>query len=172
MEKQFSLSYLQFKNLFNEMYPALCYFAYKYVNDVELSKDLVQDVFLKIWENKIKFEHPDKIKSFLYTSVKNKALDYLKSLHNKKMDREKEPSKDIQSKMDFLMQITISETTRIIDSAVKTLPRRCSEVIQLSLKDYSNKEISEELSISINTVKVQKRIAYDKLRKILNTERY
>ena len=54
-------------------------FANNYVDDLSLSKDIVQKVFLKIWEDQIVFHDRKKIDEFFYTAVRNKSLDYLGS---------------------------------------------------------------------------------------------
>ena len=67
----------------------------------------------------------------------------------------------------FLREVVILETSKIIEEALKTLPTRCAQIIRLSIKNFSNAEIAEELNLSINTVKAQKKIAYKRLKTIL-----
>ena len=55
-----------------------------------------------------------------------------------------------------------------LESAMKSLPNKCEQILRFSLNEYTNNEIAEELSITINTVKTQKRIAYKKLRNALS----
>ena len=69
---------------------------------------------------------------------------------------------------EYLMsEAVIVETTIIIENAIRTLPEKAAQVIRLSIKDYTNDEIAKALSISINTVKDHKKVAYRKLRKLL-----
>ena len=67
----------------------------------------------------------------------------------------------------FLREVVILETSSIIENAINTLPNKCAQIIKLSIKDFTNAQIAEELGISINTVKAQKKIAYKKLRPLL-----
>lgn len=165
---KYKLNQKEFKNLFDKQYPSLCIFANKYVVDLDVSKDIVQDVFIKIWKNNIEFKNENSVKSFLYTSIKNKSLDYLKSNHVRRiknysiLELEK-----IETEAFFLSEVVISEATVIIESALNTLPNKCRQIIRLSIKNFSNEEISEDLGISINTVKTQKKIAYKKLKPLL-----
>lgn len=69
----------------------------------------------------------------------------------------------------FQTQLTLVETYAQLESAIKKLPEKSQKIIRLSLNAYSNKEIAEEMSITKNTVKSQKRIAYDKLRHSLGS---
>lgn len=164
----YKLSYKEYKSIFRELYESLCLFANKYVEDIEVSKDIVQDVFIKIWEDNITFNNKNNIKSFLYTAVKNRSLDYLKS----KRYRVTEGISEIDlEKMDtesfFLREVVIIEASKIIEKAINTLPNKCAEIIRLSVKNLSNSEIAEELDISLNTVKAQKQIAYKRLKPLL-----
>ncbi len=166
--EMYVLTLKEYKNLFDTLYTSLCVFANKYLDNLDTSKDIVQEVFIKIWEDKVSFQNENTIKSYLYTSVKNKSLDYLKSKQYKSTDNHsaKEIEK-LETESFFLSEVVISETSAIIENAINTLPNKCAQIIRLSIKEYTNSEIAQELSISINTVKAQKRIAYQKLRPIL-----
>lgn len=162
------LTLKEYKSLFNRLYTSLCLFANKYLDDIEISKDIVQEVFIKVWENNIEFQSENTIKSYLYTSVKNKSLDYLKSKRVKTTDYL--PALEIEkieTEAYFLREIVVVETSKIIEEAINTLPDRCSQVIKLSIKGFTNSQIAEELSVSLNTIKSQKKIAYKKLRPLL-----
>ncbi len=165
---RFKLTLKGYKSLFDKLYTSLCLFANKYVDNLEDSKDIAQDVFIKIWEDKITFKSENSIKSYMYTSVKNKSLDYLKSSRYKST---KNYSFDEMHKLEtesfFLRETVIIETSTIIENAINTLPNKCAKIMRLNIKNLTNAEIAEELNISINTVKAQKRIAYKKLKPIL-----
>ncbi len=143
-------------------------FANKYVEDLEHSKDVVQDVFVKVWKQEVEFENRLAVKTYLYTSVRNKCLDLLKSkaYKNKALLSEHELTL-LTSENYFEKEVMIEEVNRVLYKAVNTLPERCKQIMKLSLSGLENAQISEELSLSINTVKAQKRIAYQKLRPIL-----
>ena len=68
-----------FKDLFNDFYPQLLSFAFKYVHNKSASEDIVQDVFLSIWNRKefINFDEP--MKPLLYKVTYNKSINYLNS---------------------------------------------------------------------------------------------
>lgn len=145
-------------------------FSNSYVNNLELSKDIVQEIFIKIWKEQIQFKDLDHAKAFLYTSIRNKSLDYLNSkAYKSKSNLDVESLETLASETYFEKHVLIEETTRIVQKAINTLPYKCKKIIHLSLKGFGNKQISEELSVSINTVKTQKRIAYQKLRPLLKS---
>ena len=164
------LTLREFKGLFQSYYPSLCLFANSYLKDQDASKDAVQDVFIKIWENNIEFQNKNSAKSYLYMAVKNRCLDILKSSHLKVVD-DNTPMESLEFFTDdsfFHKELLLIEISNAIEKAVNSLPYKCARIIDLSLKQYSNKEIAELLSISVNTVKTQKKIAYQKLRPMLD----
>ena len=67
-----------FKNLFDKFYQALCVFASTYLKDDALSADIVQEGFVKFWNKREGFDNYFKVKSFLYTMVRNDCLNYIR----------------------------------------------------------------------------------------------
>lgn len=157
-----------YSELYNSLYASLCLFANKYTGNLEKSKDLVQEVYIKVWNHKILLEKEEEVKSYLYTSVRNKCLDYLKSKEFLLKSNSKEVDLILlESDSYFEKEVLIEEVSRTVNTALKTLPEKCREIVELSMKGHQNNQIAEELSISINTVKTQKKIAYTKLRPLL-----
>jgi len=158
----------EFNRLFKKTYNPLCLFANKYLEDLETSKDIVQDVFIKIWEDKVTFINETAIKSYLYTSVRNRSIDYLRNksfrktfpFNTKKME-------ELETETFFLREVVVVETSDIIENAINTLPKKCAKIIRLSAKGLTNANIAEKLGLTINTVKTQKKIAYKRLKPIL-----
>ncbi len=76
-KKEFTLK--RYEKLFESLYPQLCVFAYKYLNDLDTSKDLVQDVFVRVWEDQTVFQNEKHRTHYFYKAVKNECLNYLKT---------------------------------------------------------------------------------------------
>ncbi|MDN3665165.1 RNA polymerase sigma-70 factor [Algibacter miyuki] len=164
----YQLSLKEYKNIFQILYKPLCLFSNTYVESLEASKDIVQDVFIKIWEDKVEFQSEACIKSYLYTAVKNKSLDYLKSKRYKSTDYfSSKKMEDLKTDAFFMREVVVLETSVIIEKAINTLPNKCAQIIRLSAKNFTNPEIADRLNISINTVKAQKKIAYKRLKPLL-----
>jgi len=164
----YKISIKEYKLLFDTYYSPLCNFANKYLSDYDACKDVVQEVFIKVWNAQIGFNDKNSIKPYLYRAVKNKALDVIKSkAYTSKYPLTKEQLKTLESDSYFTRELILEESSRRIQVAVNSLPFKCKQIIDLSLHGYKNDEISKELCISINTVKTQKRIAYGKLRVLL-----
>ncbi|AXP79337.1 ECF RNA polymerase sigma factor SigW [Mariniflexile rhizosphaerae] len=163
------LTFKDYSTLFKSLYPQLCVFAHKYLDNLELSKDIVQEVFIKVWEEKTTFQDENHTTDYFYKAVRNKCLNHLKSKQHLLTERYGQENMEIYGTEEFLMsEAIVVETTVIIENAIKTLPAKAAQVIRLSIKDYTNDEIAKALSISINTVKDHKKVAYRKLRKLLD----
>ena len=78
-DKLHPLNTEEYRLLFDALYPSLSYLANRYLRDEDMSKDIVQDIFIKVWEKKPSFQNHNATKAYLYTSVKNQCLNYLKS---------------------------------------------------------------------------------------------
>jgi RNA polymerase sigma-70 factor (ECF subfamily) len=158
----------EYKNLFDEFYVSLCLLSNKYLEDLDVAKDVVQDVFLKIWEDKIEFQNINNTKAYLYTSVKNKSLDYLRSKRYKSTDfLSAKKLEKMETESFFFREVVVLEASCIIEKAINELPDKCAYIIRLSMKEFTVSEIADELGLSVNTVKTQKKIAYKRLRPLL-----
>jgi len=162
-----------FGEYFRKYYQALSYFAYNILKDKDLAEDVVQNVFLKIINDKIVFEDETHRRQYLYKSVKNSCLNEIKRLdiHSQVMERLTPESKENiehQNDNNLFSSIVRAEVYREIIAAVDSLPSECKKVFKMAYMDnLDNQDIADVLSISINTVKVQKNKAKKKLRQIL-----
>lgn len=155
-----------FEYLFKEYYAPLTRFAEGILFDPFLSEDVVQNLFLYVWDHSEQIEINSSIKAYLYQSVKNRCLNRLKSIH-------------VQDKNNWLFTegILNSQDTNFeiehkadmnVQRALKELSEQQREIIQL--KYFENQrliEIAKVLDVSINTVKTQLLRAKDKLRKTI-----
>ncbi len=148
-----------FKCLFESFYSSLCLFADKYLNDQEVSQDIVQDAFLYLWNN-ADFGSKNSARSYLYKYVRDRSLNYLR---DKKL-RQRKGFKEMESEVFFRDNVIEEETYQIIYDAIRTLSPQARQVIELSLDGLKNQEIADQLHISINTVKTVKGRAFAALR--------
>lgn len=160
----------EFRKLFDSFYVPLCMFANKYVDDNQLSADIVQECFIKLWQIRADFLFLHQVKSFLYTAVRNKALNEIE--HSKIVNEYAE--KIIEKKKDsfFHDHMIEEETYRIVTAAIDQLPKQMKAIMYLALEGHSNSDIAGELGVSVDTVKSLKKIAYKKLRVLLNDYYY
>lgn len=152
-----------FKDLFDDYFGALASFGYKYIPDPAIVEDMVQEVFITCWEKREDFSHINALKSFLYTSVRNKCLNHLK---HQAVKRKHEDALIFELESDHYLSnhVIEEETFNLLHAEIKDLPRSAQEIMMLALNGLKNQEIADELNISLNTVKTQKKIAYSKLK--------
>ncbi len=156
-----------FELLFKEIYPDLARYAYKITRDGIAAEEIVQEIFLYLWEKRSKINIQDSISAYLYSAVKNRCINWLRNELPK-----------LQSTTDVTeLEIQVSESgspfdservKEIIEAAVRELPEKCREIFTLSrYAGLTYKEIAEELNISTKTVENQMNIAFKKLRTAL-----
>ena len=154
------------KDFFYSYYPVLVVFAQKYISNVSVCEDIVQDVFVSFWEKRNVFLNVNSLKSFFYTSVRNSCLDYLK--HQQVKKRYVDFTRNICDESEFFLdEVLKNEAYNFIYSEINKLPEMGRKVLLLSMDDHSNEEIAGELNIAINTVRTHKARSYKVLRKKL-----
>ncbi|MFZ5429185.1 MAG: RNA polymerase sigma-70 factor [Bacteroidota bacterium] len=149
-----------FEIIFRTYYSRLVRFANEYVKDSEISRNLVQNAFMKLWENRTGLKETDAINGYLYTLTKNESISYLRHLKVSQKFAGK-----IQAEFDNLMlnldalsdlDFNTFDMTRLelaISKILEELPERCREVFILSrIEQLKNKEIAEKLQISNKAV--------------------
>jgi RNA polymerase sigma-70 factor (ECF subfamily) len=142
--------------LFKEHFTPLVYFAQKYLGDLDNSKEVVHNVFVKIWENRHEFEFDKPAKSYLFTSVYNRSLNVIRD--NKKFVNTEESDVHF-GKMEsgsYTDTMEVAELESKIKSAIQKLPEKCREVFEMNRfegKKYA--EIAEQLNLSVKTVEAQ-----------------
>jgi len=160
-----------FSMLYDRHWADLYKFAFFILRDQDACKDIIQDVFVWVWENKqgLEIQSP---KSYLRTAVKYKIANYIRS------GNIRESFFEGAAKFDFVTSIPgvnelaeLKELNNIIQITVSNLPLKCKEIFKLSREgNLSNKEIAEQLGISVKTVENQITIALHRIR--TNVEPY
>lgn len=140
-----------FKKLFFDFYPSLCVFAGRYISSTEVCEDIVQEVFLNIWENRKTLEIHTSFRNFLITSVRNKCNDYLRrrSTHDKYLENRFEI--DLSKTPDDVY--TLKELQEMLQLALEKLSPHIREAFEMSRsKKMTYKEIAKAMDISPKTV--------------------
>lgn len=164
-----------FRYLFDEYYAALCIYALRYTKEKQAAEEVVHETFVKLWEHRGRIGITDSITGYLYRSVQNNALNYLKQLqirnkyNNAYLQRLKEAEDFFTISQDTGQSALLAkELENRINEAIEGLPEQCREIFMLSrFKGMKNQEIADRKQITINTVQKQISIALEKLRKSL-----
>ncbi|RKD99778.1 RNA polymerase sigma-70 factor [Marinifilum flexuosum] len=151
-----------FKKIFEEYYRPLCGFSRKFIADAEICDDLVQESFLALWNKRSELESYKAIKSYLYSSVRNACLNYLR--HESVKQKSEEEIKTLSSDWYSENSIVEEEVHTQIYEAIKELSPQARKVIVMTMNGLTNPEMAEELGVSINTIKTQKQRGYTFLR--------
>ena len=142
-----------FDVVYRSYYHPLCFYAARFVGK-EPAEDIIENLFLRLWDKKQVFQCAMHMKAFLYRSVKNACLDYIKS--NKSLKQLNIPTIDEQffPDEDYLHDMIKAEVLAEIYRAVHQLPSQCGKVIQMGyLEGKNNAEIASEMGLSEQTVK-------------------
>ena len=157
-----------YDQLFKEFYQPLAVYAKSYVLDLETAKEIVQDLFVHLYEKRRNLVITTSIKSYLYQSVRNRCLNHLKhqqvqKMHHDQLKTEQDFSENLEDK------IRETELEYMVSKVVDQLPPQCKRIFNLSrVKGFSNNEIAEQLQISKRTVETQISNALKSLREKLD----
>ena len=133
------------QELFDSYYESLCHHAARILLDDHVAEDVVQEVFVNLWNGTAVFENEKALTVYLYRSVTNNALKYLR-------DRNTE---EARLRLWSEVEREMSE-----EDLIDLLPGERRKVILMSMDGMSGEEIAAKLGVTIHTVKQQKYLAY------------
>lgn len=154
-----------FDRIYVTYYPRMIRFAKEYVLFEEDAENIVQDVFLVLWEKRRVLDIRVSLVAYLFSLVKNRCLDYLR---HKEVDEQYRQELSVKlsalEKLDYVFT-SEEDIERVVARAVGKLPKRCREIFLKSrVEGMKYREIADELEISVNTVENQMTIALKRLR--------
>lgn len=160
-----------FSELFRRYYSGLCLFAVQLLHDDEQSKELVQEVFVQLWEKRKQIRVHSSVKSYLFRAVKNQLINWANHQKVEQKYQEKILSENIEiHPSQYFMEVDLY---RKIEASINALPAKRREIFKLSReKGLSYREIAEQLQISIKTVETQMGLALQQLREDLKEYRH
>jgi len=166
MNNDFAVIYLSY-------YPKLLRFATEYVLLKEDAENIVQDLFVSLWENKYLLANAENLNAYLFKLVRNRCIDFLRV-----KIREKDRNLRIQEIFEIELKLKLDSLedfdkqgynednlARLISEAINSLPERCRQIFVMSkIEKMKYNEIADQLNLSINTIEKQVGIALKKLR--------
>lgn len=164
-----------FRQIMEYWYSGLLNFANGYLNDEENAREVVQDVFLQLWDNRKKLNQDTNLNAYLYTLTRNRCIDLIRRERlalQFRTDKKKEYEQLTESynalSDPILDELFARELQSEIQNTIDSLPDQCQKVFRLSReKGLKNKEISEALHLSEKTVESHITKALKTLRNML-----
>jgi RNA polymerase sigma-70 factor (family 1) len=151
-----------FRELFKRYYKALYLAAFFYLRDEQEAEDVVQQVFVKFWEEKYFLHIQTSYKSFLYTAVRNACLNRLKKNKSQQKPLSGMKEEKVKQALDFILD---EEEQQVIAQACLQIPEKSRAALELVyLQNYSYQKAAEKLGITINTLKSNLKLALKVLR--------
>jgi RNA polymerase sigma-70 factor (ECF subfamily) len=161
----------QFELLFRSSYVSLVRYAKTLIKDHDTAEEIVQDLFVRLWQDKEKIKIESSLNGYLYRSVHNRCLHYIE--HNRVVERHAEEmsyrqpdSPEIPSEI-----LNYKELQAKVASILEKLPDRCGQIFCMSrFEGLKYNEIAEKLSVSVKTVEANMGRALKEFRKELTEQ--
>jgi RNA polymerase sigma-70 factor (ECF subfamily) len=166
---QFDNDETAFREFYKENVFKLFQFAFAFVQSKELAEEIVNDVFLKLWQKRSKLDTIENINVYLYVAIRNTAANYLrKAASRKRIDIERLTVSHFYLSPDPEQVMVTDELRKAIEQSINQLPPKCKLIFKLVKEDgLSSQEVAAILKLSYKTVNTQLTIALKKLEQTL-----
>jgi RNA polymerase sigma-70 factor (ECF subfamily) len=148
-----------FKVLFNDFYSKLYYFVLEFIPLRDIAENIVQDTLVTLWNKRNQLKDDSNLTSYLFTVAKNNSLKKLRDKkYSQKLFSNTMDVGELDLNVETLSTVDTSvcafmDIEQIIQETLASLPPQCRKVFELSrFQEMKNREIAEELNISIKTV--------------------
>jgi RNA polymerase sigma-70 factor (ECF subfamily) len=154
-----------FGHLFRYYYPGLLSFVQAILKSREPSEEAVEDVFLKLWENRKALPAINNLNYYLLVAAKHTALDYLEKMQKQAVINLDDVAFELgEMRVNPETTLISAETIRIIQTIIDGLPARCKLIFRLVKEDgLKYREVAELLNVSVKTVETQMSLALGKV---------
>jgi RNA polymerase sigma-70 factor (family 1) len=149
-------NHLAYTEIYDRYYYLIFIFAYKKLRDEELTKDFVQDLFIKLWDKRDTLSENGKLSSYLYISIRSRIFDYFahQKVQHKYLDFLKNYQISAYEKTDHL--IREKDLNHYIEKEIQALPKKMRQIFELSRKEHlTHREIAQRLDTSEHNVSKQ-----------------
>jgi len=162
-----------FDFLFNSYYSILCVYAKGLLRVSQIAEEVVQDVFLKLWNGRSALSINISLKAYLYKTVHNRCLNYIRDHSTQKVIKEfsiddiksRFELLEIESSYSILDELLSDQIEDDLNQAIDSLPEQGKKIFCLCrFQGLSYSEVAEQLNISVSTVKTQMLRSIEKLK--------
>lgn len=153
------------KYYFDTHYADLCRHGLKYVRLIEVSEEIVQEIFVNFWERRKELHIEGSVTAYLFTAVRYRCINYIKNQlpKEKALTASVDLADEVQEEFDA--DVRQQQLKKRLRSAIADLPEKCRIIFLLAKEEgLTYREIAEELEVSEKTVENQMGIALRKLR--------
>ncbi len=162
-------NHVVFKQVFEDLYGDLVIYANKYLFQIGSSEDVVQEVFIYLWENAGKINIKSSLKNYLYAMVRNRCLNILKTIKITDISYSYELQTIIETNYtpDYFPHEERKTNYVLMTEVLDSLPTKMRTIVMLRfMKNYKYSEIADELGVSVNTIKTQLKRAKQKFEEL------
>ncbi len=156
-----------FKVLYDEYYKALVLYAVNFVGRTNVAEDIVQELFVTIWEKQLMFLSFTSFRVYLYNSVRNASLDYLK--HQDVEAKYIESLSESYREIDDSGELVEEEVRRLLYKEIDRLSPQMRKIFLMYMEGKKNEEIARTLNVSTETIKTQRKRALKLLKSRLGS---
>ena len=145
-----------FETLFRAYYEPLCRYANQFVENMETSEEIVQDLFYILWKDRDKLQIFTSVNGYLYRSVKNKSLQHIEKLAVRDAYLKIHTEDSIMETSTPLEELEYKELEQQIEKTLCRLPGRRQKIFRMNrMEGKKYNEIAQELNISVKTVEAE-----------------
>jgi RNA polymerase sigma-70 factor, ECF subfamily len=156
-----------FEQLFRKFYRPLAAYAFRFVRDLPTAENMVQDVFLKLWQNRSEIIITTSLEHYLFRSVRNHSLNQLDKAKVRSDYLRMQPEQDADNG-DYSAYFPEIGLLNKIETAIGALPEKRQEIFRLAREEgLKYREIADKLNLSVKTVEAQMTLALRQLRESL-----
>ncbi len=143
------------EDAFKSHFKGLHQYAYAIIKDEIMAEEMVQNVFYKLWKNRDTIKVNESMAAYLYRSVYNESLNYLKHL-KVKMAYQAHAARTMEDINNAADKLKLKELETKLEEALRELPEQCRTIFQMSrFQEMKYMEIAGKLGISVKTVENQ-----------------
>ena len=152
-----------FEIIFYRYYIGLYQFARSQISDKEECEEIVQDIFLWLWQRRHDLNHITNLKAYLYQAVRYQVATFFR--RSKQREQYEQNYKFFESLWENVSKEVDEESRRNkMDAIISKLPKRCREAVKLRLGGMSHQEIAEAMGIETKTIETYMSLCFNRFR--------
>ena len=152
------------EELLRKYYARMCAVSCEIVGSLETAEDIVQDVFVKLWDRRGQWDGIASPEDYIYMAVRNRSLNFLRNRSHTGVPLSGREAAALEETAEISAKLIEQDLNHLLMSAISRLPQKSARLMFLFLEGLGNNEIAAELGVSVNTVKTLKYASIRRLR--------